>query len=242
MSHDTTSGQRPSVNIYGVNAIGKHVGQAIIIAALLFLAAGSFDWPWGWVFAIVYLACWVGLSIALAVGNPELLNQRGQRVKQATVGTKKWDLVLLAIYFVLLLVQPVVAGLDWRYGWSAPVATTVYVLGNALMILGFIPLTWSMIVNRNFEPSVRIQESRGHQVATGGPYRFVRHPGYGGVILQFLALPIALGTWAALIPGGLGALVFVIRTALEDRTLQEELPGYADYARHTRYRLVPGLW
>ncbi len=242
MSHDTAQRQAPSVNIYGVNAIGKHIGQAIITAALLFLAAGSLDWAWGWVFAGVYMACWIGLSIALALRNPELLNQRGQRVKQATVGTKKWDLALLSIYFVLLLVQPVVAGLDWRYGWSAPVATPVYILGNALMILGFIPLTWSMIVNRNFEPSVRIQESRGHQVTTGGPYRFVRHPGYVGVILQFLALPIAVGAWTALMPGALGVLVFVVRTALEDRTLQEELPGYADYARRTRYRLIPGIW
>jgi len=89
---------------------------------------------------------------------------------------------------------------------------------------------------------VRIQEARGHQVATTGPYRFVRHPGYTGIILQFLALPIAVGAWAALIPGAVGIAVFVIRTALEDRTLHEELPGYAEYAQQTRYRLVPGVW
>ncbi len=171
-----------------------------------------------------------------------MLNQRGQRIEKATQGTKKWDLVLLSIYFVLVLVQPFVAGLDWRNGVSSPVSPVVYVLGNALMILGFIPLAWSMVANRNFEPSVRIQEARGHQVATGGPYRFVRHPGYTGIILQFLALPIAVGTWLALIPGLLGIAVFVVRTALEDRTLQQELPGYADYVKHTRYRLIPGIW
>ncbi|MBZ0295512.1 MAG: isoprenylcysteine carboxylmethyltransferase family protein [Anaerolineae bacterium] len=237
--HETPT---PKINIYGVNAIGKHIGQAVFTAALLFVGAGSLDWSWGWVLAIVYTACWIGLSIALAIGNPELLNQRGQRVKQATVGTKKWDLVLVSIYVVLVLVQPFVAGLDWRNAWSAPVSPLVYVIGNLLMILGFVPLTWSMIANRYFEQSVRIQESRGHQVATGGPYRFVRHPGYTGVILQFLALPIAVGMWAALIPGAIGIVVFVIRTALEDRTLQEELPGYAEYAQQTRYRLIPGIW
>ena len=232
----------PKVNIYGVNAIGKHIGQAVITAILLFVGAGSLDWGWGWVLAVVYTACWIGLSIALAVGNPELLNQRGQRIKKATVGTKKWDLVLLSIYFVLVLVQPFVAGLDWRNAWSPPVPTVVAVLGNVMMILGFVVMTWSMIANRYFEPSVRIQESRGHQVATGGPYRFVRHPGYAGVVLQFLALPIAVGTWVAMIPGVVGIAVFVVRTALEDRTLQQELPGYVEYAQKTTYRLIPGLW
>ncbi len=232
----------PKVNIYGVNAIGKHIGQAVFTAVLLFLGAGSLDWGWGWVFAAVYTACWIGLSIALALGNPELLNQRGQRVKQATVGTPKWDLVLLAIYFVMILVQPLVAGLDWRNAWSAPVAPLLHGIGNLLMILGFALMTWSMIANRYFEPTVRMQESRGHQVVTGGPYRFVRHPGYAGVILQFLALPMAVGAWAALIPGAVGIAVFVIRTALEDRALHEELPGYAAYAQQTRYRLIPGVW
>jgi protein-S-isoprenylcysteine O-methyltransferase Ste14 len=233
---------KPKINIYGINTIGKHIGQALFTALLLFLGANSFNWDWGWALALVYTACWIGLSIALALGNPGLLNQRGQRVKQATVGTKKWDIALLSIYFPLILIQPFVAGLDWRNAWSAPVSPLINVLGNLLMIVGFVPLTWSMMTNRYFEPSVRIQKSRGHQVATGGPYRYVRHPGYVGVILQFLALPIAAGAWAALIPGAVGIVVFVIRTALEDRTLREELPGYAEYAQHTRYRLIPGVW
>jgi len=232
----------PKVNLYGVNAIGKHVGQAAFTFVLFFIGAGSWDWVWGWVFAVVYTACWIGLSVALAIGNPELLNQRGQRVKNAMVGTPKWDIVLLWIYFILILVQPFVAGLDHRSGWSTPVTPPVYVLGNLLMILGFIPLAWSMVANRNFEPTVRLQDSRGHQVASGGPYRIVRHPGYAGLILQFLALPIALGAWMALIPGIVGVAVFVIRTALEDRTLQAELPGYAEYAQQTRFRLLPGVW
>jgi protein-S-isoprenylcysteine O-methyltransferase Ste14 len=232
----------PKVNIYGINTIGKHIGQAVITAALLFLGAGSLRWGWGWVFAVVYTACWIGLSIALAFGNPELLNQRGQRVKQATIGTKKWDLLLLSIYFALIFVQPSVAGLDWRNAWSAPVSALIHIIGNVLMSLGFILLAWSMVVNRYFEPSVRIQKARGHQVMTGGPYRFVRHPGYAGVIIQFLALPIAVGAWAALIPGAIGIVVYVIRTALEDRTLYEELSGYAEYTQQTRYRLIPGVW
>lgn len=239
-AHDTAP--RPKINLYGLNAVGKHIGQAVFTAALLFLGAGSLNWGWGWVFAVVYIACWTGLSIALVLGNPELLNQRGQRVKQATIGTKKWDLVLLSIYAVLILIQPFIAGLDWRNGWSAPVSPVIHVIGSLLVILGFSILTWAMIANRYFEPSVRIQEARGQRVIASGPYRVVRHPGYVGIILQFLALPIAVGAWAALIPGAAGIAVFVIRTALEDRTLHAELAGYADYARRTRCRLIPGVW
>lgn len=242
MSSSSEPQSKPAINIYGVNTIGKHIGQALFTVVLLFLGAGTWDWPWGWVFASVYTACWISLSIALAIGNPGLLNQRGQRVKQATQGTKRWDLIILAFYFVLVLVQPVVAGLDYRYGVSGPVTPLTAILGNGLLILGFMLLTWPMVANRYFEPSVRIQDARGHRVATSGPYRFVRHPGYTGVILQFLAVPVALGTWLALIPGVIGALLFVIRTSLEDRTLQAELPGYADYAQQTRYRLIPGIW
>jgi protein-S-isoprenylcysteine O-methyltransferase Ste14 len=239
-AHNESPGSK--ITIYGVNAIAKHIGQALVTAALLFAGAGTLSWAWGWVLAAVYAACWIGLSIALAVGNPELLNQRGQRAIKVTVGTKKWDLALLSLYAAIILLQPFIAGLDRRNAWSAPVSPIVCVLGNLLMILGFIPLAWSMIANRYFEPSVRIQEARGHQVASGGPYQFVRHPGYAGVILQLLALPIAVGAWAALIPGAAGVAVFVIRAALEDRTLHEELPGYREYAQQTRYRLIPGVW
>lgn len=242
MSGSIAPNQSHSVNIYGVNTIGKHIGLAVVTAVTLFLAAGSFNWPWGWIFVAVYTACWIGLSIALAIGNPALLNQRGQRIKDAMLGTKKWDVIILTLYSVLIVTQPVAAGLDWRYGLSGPVSPLVNIAGNGLMILGFIPLSWSMIANTYFEPSVRIQESRRHQVATGGPYRFVRHPGYIGIIIQFVALPIALNAWLALIPGVLGILLFIARTALEDRTLQAELPGYTDYCQKTRYRLIPGLW
>jgi protein-S-isoprenylcysteine O-methyltransferase Ste14 len=89
---------------------------------------------------------------------------------------------------------------------------------------------------------VRIQAERGHRVVTGGPYQYVRHPGYVGGILHHLAAPLVLGSPWALIPGALGAAALMARTALEDRTLREELPGYADYAQRVCYRLVPGVW
>ena len=101
---------------------------------------------------------------------------------------------------------------------------------------------WATGSNAFFSLTVRIQKERSHAVATGGPYRFVRHPSYAGGILFELAAPIMLGSWWALIPGGLNAILFVIRTALEDKTLQAELDGYQEYAQRTRYRVLPGIW
>jgi protein-S-isoprenylcysteine O-methyltransferase Ste14 len=233
--------QKPALNRYGINCIARHVSMAVITSALLFLGAGTLDWSWGWVFSLVYLLCWLGLSAALARWNPELLNERGKR-RRDLVGTKSWDWVLLSIYSLVILGQPFVAGLDWRYQWSAPSSSIVYILGNLLMIAGMALLTWSMVVNRFFEATVRLQDQRGHQVITSGPYRYVRHPGYSALMLTFIAVPIALGAWAALIPALIGIVDFIIRTAMEDRTLQAELPGYADFSKKTRYRLLPGIW
>jgi protein-S-isoprenylcysteine O-methyltransferase Ste14 len=229
------------INRYSLNAVAKHQVGAIFIAALVFLGAGRLNWTWGWVFGIVYFICWLVLSVALWRYNPELLTARGKRASQLT-GTKSWDWVLLTLYTLVFIGQPFVAGLDFRYSWSIHPASIVYIVGNLLMLAAYMLLAWSMVVNRNFEVTVRIQEDRGHRVVTSGPYRYVRHPGYVSVILTFIALPIALGTWTALIPGFIGIVVFIVRTALEDRTLQAELPGYADYTRQTHYRLLPGVW
>jgi protein-S-isoprenylcysteine O-methyltransferase Ste14 len=132
--------------------------------------------------------------------------------------------------------------LDYRHAWSTPAPNSIKLIGVVVLIVSFIPLTWAMTVNRFFEGTVRIQTNRGHQVISSGPYRYIRHPGYVGVILQFIAVPLALGTAVAWIPAMMGAALYVCRTWLEDRTLEAELPGYADFARHTRYRLIPGVW
>jgi protein-S-isoprenylcysteine O-methyltransferase Ste14 len=110
------------------------------------------------------------------------------------------------------------------------------------MTLGSALGNWAMLENRFFSGYVRIQTDRGHMVVSNGPYRSIRHPGYLGGIVTWLAAPLALGSLWALIPAGAVVVAYVIRTALEDRTLQAELDGYKEYARQTRYRLVPGVW
>jgi len=111
-----------------------------------------------------------------------------------------------------------------------------------LGILGFVLVFWGMAANTYFSSYVRIQEDRGHTTITSGPYRYVRHPGYLGMIISALVIPLVLGSWWALIPSGLAASVMILRTALEDKTLQEELEGYKEFTQKTRYRLVPWLW
>jgi protein-S-isoprenylcysteine O-methyltransferase Ste14 len=135
-----------------------------------------------------------------------------------------------------------VAGLDERFGWSPPFAAGLHVGGALGVVLGFALFLWAMAANAFFSEGVRIQTDRGHKVATQGPYRTVRHPGYVGAMLAEAATPVLLGSLWALIPAAGSVLCYVIRTALEDRTLVAELPGYAEYTTRTRYRLLPGIW
>lgn len=244
MSHvvsQSAAESRPRLNKYGYNCIGKHFGMAFSIGFPLFAGAGTLNWDWAWIITLTTLIGWTLLSIVLVIANPELLNERGKRAK-ALVNTKRWDWGIMGIYAVLLLAEPLVAGLDYRYAWSSPSADSVKVVGIAVLVVSFIPLTWSMAVNRYFEPTVRIQDNREHRVITSGPYRYVRHPGYVAVILQFVALPLSLGTFTAWIPALLGVALFILRTALEDQTLQNELPGYKEYAERVHSRLLPGVW
>jgi protein-S-isoprenylcysteine O-methyltransferase Ste14 len=169
--------------------------------------------------------------------NPEVVNERGKMEN-----IKSWDKTLMTIYTVMLFVLFAVAGLDaGRFGWS--------VIPGALQIAGFIALVfamavtyWAMATNPFLSTIVRIQDDRGHYVVTAGPYRYVRHPMYAMMFLMWPGIALELGSWWALIPSAVIVIVFVIRTVLEDRTLQSGLPGYVDYTQHVRYRLVPGVW
>ncbi len=115
-------------------------------------------------------------------------------------------------------------------------------LGYALLIIGMMGVTWAESVNKFFEPTVRIQTDRGQYVIDIGPYAIIRHPGYVFISTLLVGMPLALGSLWALVPALLSCLLLVVRTVLEDRTLQVELPGYKNYAQRIRYRLIPGEW
>lgn len=125
---------------------------------------------------------------------------------------------------------------------TAEISLTVQLTALAIIALGYALITWAVAVNRFFSAAVRIQRDRGHQVITTGPYRWVRHPGYTGDSIAILAAPLALGSLWALVPAGLTTILLIVRTRLEDQTLQAEPAGYKAYTQQTRYRLIPGLW
>jgi protein-S-isoprenylcysteine O-methyltransferase Ste14 len=209
--------------------------QFLVIAAILFIASGRLDWVWAW----AYLGVGVGiLVINASVLPPELIAERGQ-IKEDTKG---WDRLLAPLLILPTLGTLIVAGLDERFGWSPQLALAIQVIALAFFALAQGLFSWAMASNKFFSGTVRIQEERGHAVASGGPYRYVRHPGYVGYIMSWIATSLALGSLWALIPAGLVMCLMVVRTALEDKTLLEELDGYPDYAAQVRYRLLPGVW
>ena len=213
--------------------------QVLLLAAILFISSGSLGWVWAWIYLGSFV---VGVGIngfVLYRKNPALIAERAQ----VGEGTKGWDRALTLVYGLLAsVVLQLVAGLDNRFGWSPPLPMGLHLTGLALSFLGFVFASWAMIENAYFACTVRIQDERGHTVCSSGPYQYVRHPAYTGWALGLLTTPLLLGSLWALIPGGLAVCLLVIRSALEDRTLQEELPGYKEYAWRVRYRLVPGVW
>jgi protein-S-isoprenylcysteine O-methyltransferase Ste14 len=210
-----------------------------VLMALLFLPAGRLDWWMAWGFIIVYL---VTVFVAVAVlqkKDPNLIQER----RQTQENVKSWDKVLVTLFsLVFIPFSLITSGLDQRFGWSESFPVILQILAMILGVLGFVLVFWGMAANTYFSSYVRIQDDRGHTTVAAGPYRFVRHPGYLGMIISALAIPLVLGSWWALIPGGIAAGVMVLRTALEDRTLQEELEGYEEFTQKTRYRLIPGIW
>jgi protein-S-isoprenylcysteine O-methyltransferase Ste14 len=233
-----TSAGKSSLNRSGVSRLIQVFGSMVIMGIVLFLAAGRLDWTAAWVYlALNVLIVGTG-GMYVARRNPDVINERGRIGREI----RSWDLVLVTSYTLMLFVLLIVAGLDGvRFGWTT-MHVAVQAVGGLGMVLAMVCSYWAMLSNPFLSTIVRIQDDRGHQVATTGPYRFVRHPMYVGVIVLWLSTALILGSWWALVPGLLIAVIFVIRTALEDRMLQSELPGYADYAKQVRYRLVPGVW
>jgi protein-S-isoprenylcysteine O-methyltransferase Ste14 len=230
--------EKPSVTI-GVLKRFSQVGvQLLILAAALFLSSWRWDWEMAWAFFGVSAAVIIVGGVGLLRIDPELVAERTRMGD----GTKGWDKVLTALYGLMGIATLVVAGLDKQFGWPGGVPLAVQVVALALFALGDLFAFWAMWSNAFFATTVRIQGERGHAVATGGPYRYVRHPGYSGWLVCNVVPPLILDSLWAFIPAVLTVFIILIRTAAEDRTLQEELPGYAEYAQRVRYRLLPYVW
>ncbi|MFC2004737.1 methyltransferase family protein [Chloroflexota bacterium] len=210
--------------------------STIIFMVVLFVAAGSMLWVNAWVLAGFILG---GYLSGVVLIDPNLLEER-VGVKS---GIKRKDILFSVIMGRLgPLSTYIVAGLDFRFDWSALFPTGFVVAGFALYVIGFAISLWAMKENKFFSSVVRIQKERGHYAVSSGPYRFVRHPGYTGSIINIVALPFALTSLWALIPAITTSIIAIIRTFLEDNTLSSELDGYKTYVKSVKYRLLPGIW
>ncbi len=238
MTQVTHPSSSPSLTRGVLQRGGQVFGALLLYALLLFLSAGRLDWPAAWYYLAVNLIVIVVNSTVLLIRDPAFIAARGQPRQD----TKTWDKWISALAGVFMVVNLIVPGLDLRFGWSTAFPLLLQIIGFVVLIAGYALFSWAMLSNEFFETSVRIQSDRGQTVATTGPYRFVRHPGYVGMILQLLSTPPCLASWWGLIPALLASATFIVRTAFEDRTLHDELGGYKEFAQRVRYRLVPGLW
>ena len=229
----------------GQSASPREWGRLIVLyglfPAILLGCAGDRAWWQGWLYSAVIVVAGVGGHLWAEGRHPGLLAERLTALKAD--GTKAWDKVLAPLMAVSIgYPMVIVAGLDHRFGWSGEFPLWVTVTGFLLILLGYLFASWAMAENRFFSSVVRIQEDRGHVVCDQGPYRLVRHPGYAGSLPPLCGIVLALDSTWALIPAVVATIITVIRTVLEDRTLQEELPGYRNYAERVRYRLIPGIY
>lgn len=225
-----------------MSPILKRISQLLVLvilqAAVLFASAGSLQWAAGWWYIGLYIAMLLLASVIMLPNRMEVVAERSK----GTSGGKSWDLWITRLLAIPTLGLLVLAGLDQRWNLTPPLPLWGRLFGALAFGAGYAIVLWAMYSNEYFSQVVRIQSERGHVAVTGGPYRFVRHPGYLGMILSMLGAVFLLDSLWGLVCFALYLGLIVTRTALEDRTLRAELPGYSEYLTHTKYRLIPGLW
>ena len=209
-----------------------------VLIGLLFGFAGTFNWERGWIFTFTFFVCIIINLVILLKLNPEVIEERSRFHRDA----KKWDMVLMSVGSIFILGTIAVAGLDVRNKWAEPMSFEWLYLGVVLIVVGDLFILWAMAVNKWFSKLVRIQSERGHRVVSQGPYGYMRHPGYVGWSVMWIAIPLILGSLWSFVPAVLSLVLIVVRTYLEDKTLQSELPGYMEYTTKVKYRLIPKVW
>lgn len=212
----------------------------VVIPFLPLLISQEWSWWEAWVYAAICILGFVISRVLAGQRHPDLLAERARFLQHEDA--KSWDKLLAPLVGLGGGLIPLVAGLDALFNWSSPFSLLTKTLSLLIILAGYIWASYALIENRFFSGMVRIQTERGHQVVSSGPYRWIRHPGYAGAILSYLATPPLLDSMWAFLPALFFTVILVIRTGLEDKTLQVELTGYIDYAKHVRYRLFPGVW
>lgn len=226
-----------------MTATGKAATRTLValvpLGVALFASAGDLRWAGAW--------CYLGLVLAssgLSLFGPVRLDEGllEERLQKPEAGAARWDKVFVGLVGVFTLAELLVPGFDRRWGWTRGLQDWEFWLGLFAVATGTAGIMWAMRINRFFSTVVRIQRDRGHHAIEGGPYRFVRHPGYAFWGVRTLGAPLLLGShWPFLVAVPFMAML-VVRTTLEDGLLRRELAGYREYAERTRWRLVPLVW
>ena len=216
--------------------------RGVLVLGLFALAwfgvAGRLDWLQGWAVLVFFTLFVGGLSWGLSQANPELMRERNR--PGGTV--ERWDVVVLRAYYVVLVLQLAISALDsGRFHWSS-VPAGFQILGWLLLGMAGAVIWRVMLENAYLSSWARLQQDRGQVVVSTGPYRWIRHPMYLGIMMAFLGMSLALASWWALLPGLINVGLFVYRTYREDEMLKEGLAGYEEYAEKVRFRLLPQIW
>ncbi len=235
----TDSIEESNVRIGAIRWLVRETLGNLILIAILFGIVGRWDWWMGWALSFIYILWTVSTAILILPNNPAMLAERALPHGDA----RKWDMALIGAMGILMVAEYVIASLDVRWSWSPQLPLILRVIGLVAAIVGYdVLLVWAMASNAFFIATFRIQTERQQIVVSGGPYHYVRHPGYLGFVLLHLGVPFMLNSLWAIVPAGMITLVLVVRTALEDKALQTELSGYKEYAERVSYRLLPGVW
>ncbi len=212
----------------------------VVFPMLPILISGRWGWWQAWLMAALFILSFIVSRAIARRKNPDILIERANYATQAnTQPWDKWLSPLMAFGSVFILL---VAGLDALFHWSAGFSLPLELVGLVLILAGYVVGSYAFVENAFFSGTVRIQQERGHKVVSSGPYGWMRHPGYLGSLVAILGMPLLLDSAWAFIPVVVFGVIYIVRTSLEDRFLQENLDGYRDYSQKVRFRLLPGIW
>lgn len=232
--------KQSKISIHGVKYILRICFQLLFQIGIVFISGGTFDIG---IRILLYFILLTGSYMAsllmIIYRNPEVLNERTKNIE---VNTESWDKILLPVYVICtFVVMNIFIGLDIRYGWGH-LDFRYFFVGLILYIFSIVIVTKSMIENKYFESSSRIQAERNQSVVSTGIYSIVRHPGYSSIIIWALSIPLITGIICTLIPSVSIIIIIFVRTYLEDRMLKKELKGYRAYSKKVKYRIIPYIW